>query len=142
MQNYLDMQNNSDYTKLKTPAKIINEGGIVIFPTETVYGIGVNGFNIDAIKKLYKVKKRPLDKPISLLVSSIKMIEDIADDISPIEYKLMQSFFPGPLTIVLRKKSIIPDILTARKKYSWYSYSRWGNCKEISRICKCPNCNS
>ena len=113
MEKYINLENKLDYEELKIPAKIIKEGGIVIFPTETVYGIGTNGLNKEAIKKLYEVKQRPLNKPISLLVSNIKMVEQVAKNISKLEYKIMQNFFPGPLTIILEKKDIVPDILTA-----------------------------
>ena len=113
MNNYLDFKNNIDYTKLKEPAKIIKDGGIVVFPTETVYGIGVNGLNKNALKKLYEVKQRPLNKPISLLVNSIEMINQLTKNITKLEYALMKEFFPGPLTIILQKKDIVPNILTA-----------------------------
>lgn len=115
MQNYLKLEENDDLEKINAPAKIIKNGGIVVFPTETVYGIGVNGLDKQAIERLYKIKKRPIDKPISLLVSDMQMIEYLAKDISDIEYRIMKSFFPGPLTIILKKKEIIPDILTANK---------------------------
>ena len=115
MQNYLKLEENEDLEKIKEPAKIIKNGGIVVFPTETVYGIGVNGLDKQAIERLYKIKKRPIDKPISLLVSDMQMIEYLAKDISDIEYRIMRAFFPGPLTIILKKKEIIPDILTANK---------------------------
>ena len=113
MNNYLDFKNNIDYTKLKEPAKIIKDGGIVVFPTETVYGIGVNGLNKNALKKLYEVKQRPLNKPISLLVNSIEMINQLTKNITKLEYALMKEFFPGPLTIILQKKDIVQNILTA-----------------------------
>ena len=113
MKKYLDLRNEIDYTKIKEPAEIIKKGGIVIFPTETVYGIGVNGLDEKAVKKLYDIKQRPLNKPISLLVSDINMINEIAQDITELEYKLMEKFFPGPFTIVLKKKDIVSDIVTA-----------------------------
>lgn len=110
---YLNVEKYIEDKKLKEVANIIREGGIVIFPTETVYGIGVNGLNETAIKKLYEVKQRPTNKPISLLVNSIEMIEEVARDITEIEYDLIKKFFPGPLTIVLKKKEIVPDTVTA-----------------------------
>ena len=113
MQKYLDLKNVKDYEKLKEPAEIIKQGGIVVFPTETVYGIGTNGLDEKAIDKLYKIKQRPYSKPISLLVSNMKMIEEVATEITDIEYKLMEAFFPGPLTIILKKKKTIPNVLTA-----------------------------
>ena len=113
MKQYINMKNNLNYDKLKEPAQIIKKGGIVIFPTETVYGIGTNGLDEKAIKKLYDVKQRPLNKPISLLVNNIEMVEKIAKNITEVEYKLMERFFPGPLTIILEKRDIVPDILTS-----------------------------
>lgn len=113
MEQYINMKNNLNYDKLKEPAQIIKKGGIVIFPTETVYGIGTNGLDENAIKKLYEVKQRPLNKPISLLVNNIEMVEKIAKNITEVEYKLMERFFPGPLTIILEKRDIVPDILTS-----------------------------
>ena len=113
MQNYIDFKEKIDDGKLQKIAQVIKDGGVAVFPTETVYGIGVNGTNENAIKKLYKIKNRPYDKPISLLVNSFDMINKVAKDISDTEYKLMKAFFPGPLTIILNKKAIVPNILTA-----------------------------
>lgn len=113
MENYLDFRNTNNYEKLVEPAKIIRNGGIVVFPTETVYGIGTNGLDERAIKKLYEIKQRPMNKPTSLLVSDMNMIEELVKDITDLEYKLMEKFFPGPLTIILKKKEIVPNILTA-----------------------------
>ena len=110
---YLDFKNEIDYNKLNKPATIIKNGGIVIFPTETVYGIGTNGLDKTAIKSLYRVKERPLNKPISLLVNNIDMINQVAKDITDLEYNLIRKFFPGPLTLILKKKDCVPDILTA-----------------------------
>ena len=113
MQKYLDLREDKDYTKLKDVAEIIKNCGIVVFPTETVYGIGANGLDKDAVKRLYKVKQRPVDKAISLLVSNVEMIEQLAKDITDMEYVLIKEFFPGPLTIILNKKDNVPDIVTA-----------------------------
>lgn len=113
MSKYLDLRNDLDFEKLQEPAQIIKQGGLVVFPTETVYGIGTNGLDEKAIRRLYEVKKRPFTKPISLLVSNIEMVEQIAKDITDIEYKIMQAFFPGPLTIILKKKKAISNMLTA-----------------------------
>lgn len=109
---YIDLKE-KDFAKLEEPAKTIKNGGIVVFPTETVYGIGANGLNAEAVKKIYDLKKRPLSKPINLLVNSIEMIEKVAKDITPLEYAIIKEFFPGPLTIILQKKEIVPDIVTA-----------------------------
>lgn len=116
MLNYVDLKNEINNQKIKETAEKIKKGGIVVFPTETVYGIGTNALNAEAVKKLYQIKERPLNKPISLLVNSIEMIEKIAKDISEIEYKIIKRFFPGPLTIILNKKDIVPNIVTSNQK--------------------------
>ncbi len=115
MAKVLDLKNNNDYSKLQEAADIIKNGGLVLFPTETVYGIGSNGLNENAIKKIYIAKGRNENNPINLLVSSMEMINRVAKDISELEYKLMTTFFPGPLTIILNKKAIVPSILTANQ---------------------------
>ena len=113
MQNYLDFKEKIDYTKLKEVARTIKQGGIIVFPTETVYGIGTNGLKENSVKRLYEVKQRPLNKPISLLVNGINMINEIAQEITDLEKALIKEFFPGPLTIILKKKDTVPNIVTA-----------------------------
>ncbi len=113
MEKYLNINSSIDYQKLRYSAEIIKNGGIVVFPTETVYGIGTNGLDKEAVERLYKIKERPLNKPISLLVSDYEMIEKVVKDINELEYKIMKKFFPGPLTMILNKKDIVPDIVTS-----------------------------
>lgn len=109
MKNNLEQINNTEIMKA---AQIIKSGGIVVFPTETVYGIGADALNEEAIKKLYKIKERNFNKKTSLLVSSIDMLKQVTQNISDIEYKLIKEFFPGPLTLILNKKDIVPNLLT------------------------------
>lgn len=113
MEKYLDLKKNNNSKKLEIPANIIRQGGIVVFPTETVYGIGTNGLNKEAVERLYKIKERPLNKPISLLVSDFEMIEKVAKNITEVEYSIMKKFFPGPLTIILTKQDVVPNIVTS-----------------------------
>lgn len=115
MENYLDFRKKWKKEQLKEPAKILKNGGIVVFPTETVYAIGTNGLNEEAVKRLYKTKQRPSTKPMSLLVSDIEMVKKITKNISEKEYQLMEKFFPGPFTLVLKKNNMIPDTVTAGK---------------------------
>ena len=116
MEKYIDFKNQIDIERLEIIASTIKEGGIIVFPTETVYAIGTNGMDENAIKKLYNIKQRPLDKPISLLVSDFDMIKNITKDITNIEMKIMNTFFPGPLTIILKKRNNIPDILSGNSE--------------------------
>ena len=98
MSNVIKIGTDDNTKNLKIAANIIKKGGIVIFPTETVYGIGTNGLDEEAVKKLYEVKDRPLNKPISLLVSNFDMINQVAKDITEMEYKIMKNFL-SPLSI-------------------------------------------
>jgi L-threonylcarbamoyladenylate synthase len=91
--------------EIKKAAEILRDGGLVVIPTETVYGIAANMFNDKAIQRLYAVKKRPADKPFSLHLAFKKDVEKYATDILPAAYRLMESFWPGPLTLVLKSKN-------------------------------------
>ena len=117
MEKYLNFKEKNDENKIKEIAKEIKDGKVVVFPTETVYGIGTNGLDENAIEKLYKIKQRPKEKPITLLVSDFEMIDKVAREINEIEYKLIKKFMPGPLTIILMKKEFVSDILTAGSKF-------------------------
>ncbi len=117
MNKYIDFKEFVDTEKLKFVANEMRNGKIVVFPTETVYGIGTNGLNEASVQKLYEIRNRPTTKPISLLVSDISMAQKYTKSISDIEYKIMNAFFPGPLTIVLKKAAIVPNITTANSEF-------------------------
>ena len=117
MYKYIDLRNTNDYLELKEAANFIKSGGLVLFPTETVYGLGANGLDENAVRKIYIAKGRNFNNPINLLVSDMEMIENVAKDISPLEYKLMETFFPGSFTIILKKSEIVPDIVTAGQNF-------------------------
>ena len=91
-------------------AEIINTGGTVAFPTETVYGLGADGLNPEAVRKIFEAKGRPPGNPLSLLVHSREDVEKVAKNIPEKAFKLMDTFWPGPLTIVLDKKDEVPGI--------------------------------
>lgn len=88
-------------------AEIIKSGGLVAFPTETVYGLGANALDAEAVRRIYETKGRPSDNPLILHVSSIEMTEDLVE-INWRARMLMERFWPGPLSIVLPAKEIIP----------------------------------
>ena len=97
---------------IKNASKIIKDGGIVLFPTETVYGIGANAFDDDAVNKIFVAKGRAQDNPLILHISDMDMLNDIAEDITDLEYSLMDAFWPGPFTIILKKKKDIAKVAT------------------------------
>lgn len=94
-----------DYNCLNECVRIIEKGGIVGFPTETVYGLGINAADNKARKRLYEIKQRPLDKPLTLHISAFSKIEDFTSDNSAKLYKLIDKFWPGPLTLILKAKT-------------------------------------
>jgi len=91
-------------------SRIVRKGGLVVYPTETVYGLGCDLFNIEAVKRVLKVKGERR-KPLPILASSIKYVEKIAS-MSQEGEKIAKSFWPGPLTMVFPKKLVLPDIVT------------------------------
>lgn len=97
---------------IQEASNVIKAGGLVLFPTETVYGIGADGLNEDAVKKIFKAKGRASDNPLILHIDNMDMLDLIAKDITPLEYKLMDAFWPGPFTIVLNKKECVPSVVT------------------------------
>ena len=86
-------------------------GKVIVYPTDTLYGLGADIFNEDAVSKIFEIKKRPTDNPLPIAVSDPEMLEKIAflDEKSA---KLVESFLPGKLTLILRKKDVVPDIVT------------------------------
>jgi len=96
---------NIDLEKVRQAAKIIKKGGIVGFPTETVYGLAADFANKQAVRRIFEVKKRPKDKPLTVQIRDIIYLEKLADEIPPFAYQLMGSFWPGPLTLVFRAKA-------------------------------------
>jgi L-threonylcarbamoyladenylate synthase len=94
-------------------AGILREGGIVAFPTETVYGLGADAFNSAAIQKIYKAKGRPADNPLIVHVGNLELINQVARRIPLTAEKLIETFFPGPLTVIVPRGPRIPLDVTA-----------------------------
>ncbi|MBS4029083.1 MAG: threonylcarbamoyl-AMP synthase [Ignavibacteriales bacterium] len=93
-------------------ARYILQGEVVAFPTETVYGLGANIFDEDAVKKIFKAKGRPKDNPLIAHISELSELPLITQTISPFAETFIQHFFPGPLTVVLPKSNYVPHIAT------------------------------
>ena len=104
---------NIDYNIIKEAADIINKGGIVVFPTETVYGIGADALNEDAVDKIFEAKGRPQDNPLIVHIAEIEEIYDLIREVPENAKLLAEKFWPGPLTMILYKKDILSDKITA-----------------------------
>lgn len=104
-----------DNNSIESASRIIREGGIVAVPTETVYGLGANALNGEAVRKIFKAKGRPMDNPLIVHVSSLEMISDLGlyKEITPEAKLLAEKFWPGPLTIILPKGDCVPVEVSA-----------------------------
>ena len=96
-----------DENDIKKAGEIIFKGGLVAFPTETVYGLGADGLNKNAVSKIFAAKGRPGDNPLILHISEIDEIESIALEVDEKAKKLMKAFWPGPMTLILKARDII-----------------------------------
>ena len=110
---YINLKDNQNYEKIKEPAQAIKEGNLVLFPTETVYGIGANALDEKAVKKIYEAKGRASDNPLIAHISNLEMLKKLVTEIGEREKKLIEKFWPGPLTIIFNKSNIVPNIITA-----------------------------
>lgn len=102
-----------DKEVLRLPSEALAQGRTVAFPTETVYGIGANALDESAIKKIFKAKGRPSDNPLIVHVTTMDAVETLVDEVTPVAQKLMDAFWPGPLTIIFKKSVAVPESVTA-----------------------------
>ena len=106
---YVDLRDGKDVKEgIYKAAEIIKNGGLVAFPTETVYGLGANGLDENAVPKIYEAKGRPSDNPLILHISEFDEIENIVKEIPDVAFVLADEFWPGPLTMVFKKSDIVP----------------------------------
>lgn len=102
-----------DDLSMALAAQVIIEGGLVAFPTETVYGLGANALNSEAVERIFKAKERPANDPIIVHIESMDQLPLIAENIPPVVEQLADAFWPGALTLVLNRSHLVPDIVTA-----------------------------
>lgn len=102
-------------TDIALAARLLRQGRLVAMPTETVYGLAANALDADAVKRIYEVKQRPAVNPLIIHVADAGQVEEFVTNVPDVARQLMAHFCPGPLTLVLPRKSNIPDIVTAGK---------------------------
>lgn len=102
-----------DVDGIKQAANILRSGGLVAFPTETVYGLGADGLNGQAVRKIFAAKGRPADNPLILHIFDLKQLEEIAAAVPDCAQRLIDKFWPGPLTLILPRGDRVPDAVTA-----------------------------
>jgi L-threonylcarbamoyladenylate synthase len=100
----------NDIAKAK---QLLDEGKLVAIPTETVYGLAGNATNAEVVAKIFEVKNRPTFDPLIVHIHSLEQLNELAEPVSELAQKLMSAFWPGPLTVLLKRKEIIPDLVTS-----------------------------
>lgn len=110
---YYNWKDKTNTEELKIVCNLIRNGELVIFPTETVYGIGANALDENAVGKIFIAKGRPSDNPLIVHIADRNKIEEVAQDITEMEQILIDAFMPGPFTIILKRRPEVPDIVTA-----------------------------
>ena len=93
---------------IREAGEILKSGGLVAFPTETVYGLGGDALKEDAARRIYSAKGRPSDNPLIVHIADIGALDELASEIPECAYKLAEAFWPGPLTMIFKKKDIVP----------------------------------
>ena len=103
---------NIDENVIKMGCLVLKKGGLVAFPTETVYGLGGNALDSAASAKIYAAKGRPSDNPLIVHIADINALNELSCNVPDAAYKLAETFWPGPLTMILKKKTVVPDEIT------------------------------
>ncbi|MBA5851476.1 threonylcarbamoyl-AMP synthase [Clostridium sp. cel8] len=110
---YMLNEKNIDKNIIKIGAEIIRKGGLVVFPTETVYGLGANALDENAVKKIFEAKGRPQDNPLIIHISNLNQINSLVENICESAKKFMDKFWPGPMTLILPKTDLVPGVTSA-----------------------------
>lgn len=119
-------------------AEFIKIGGVVAFPTETVYGLGANVFDAKAVAKIFEAKQRPNDNPLIAHVGNLEQIESLVKEITPNAQKFIDAFFPAPLTLVLPKAEKVPLIATANLETIGVRMPRNETARKFLKFCETP----
>ena len=125
-------------TDVNEAADLIRRGGIVAFPTETVYGLGAAVFDAKAVAKIFEAKQRPADNPLIAHIASVEQIGELARSISPSAQLFIDAFFPGPLTVVLPRAERVPLIATAGLDTIGVRMPRYSLANEFLAACEIP----
>ena len=105
-----------DETVISEAIKVLADGGVVLYPTDTVYGLGANIFDNSAVKRVFKIKQRSLLKPLSILISDVEAI-DLVAKVSLSQKEVINNYLPGPYTFILKKNPVVPRVVTSGSSY-------------------------
>lgn len=133
-----DSLNSEDIEKLSFAADIIKRGGTVCFPTETVYGLGANALNKDAVSEIFVAKGRPQDNPLIIHLHDADEINKYCNADNNEYFKKISNLFPAPLTVILEKKEMIPDVVTAKLKSVGVRIPKDKIARKFLELCNVP----
>ena len=102
-----------DYKSIQRALEVLHKGGLVAFPTDTVYGLGTLAFDGKAVESIYLAKNRPIEKAIPVLIGEIKDLDKLSDGLTEVVSRLASRYWPGPLTIIVPKKPTLPEAVSA-----------------------------
>lgn len=119
-------------------AEILRAGGLVGIPTETVYGLGANGLNAEAVARIFLAKGRPQDNPLILHIPDVSWLTRYCKDIPTSAYELAQAYWPGPMTMILKRRDMVPDAVTAGLDTVGMRCPSHPLCHEIIRLADVP----
>jgi L-threonylcarbamoyladenylate synthase len=126
------------FLSVEAAADILQRGGIVGIPTETVYGLAANAFNTDAVISVFEAKQRPSFDPLIVHIAEIAMLDALAAEVPDAARKLADHFWPGPLTLVLPKRAEVPDVVTAGLETVGIRFPSHAVAQELIRAAGCP----
>lgn len=133
----IDQKNPPDQA-LVLAAEVIQAGGVVVYPTETVYGIGANAWNSGAVLRVQEIKHRAQPKPILVVVDSVEAASGVTDEVTPLARRFMERFWPGPLTLVMRASTLLPKSLTLGRGTIGVRIPSNPVCLRLLTLCACP----
>ncbi|HEY9166984.1 MAG TPA: L-threonylcarbamoyladenylate synthase [Candidatus Kryptonia bacterium] len=123
---------------LVVAAQTILNGGVIVYPTETIYGLGANALDPKVVERVFEIKERRKSNPILILIPDIQSLEELALEVPDSAQDLMKKFWPGPLTIVFRSTPMVSKILTAGSGKIGIRLSSDKFCRDLLSICKIP----
>lgn len=138
MTKIITINSEKDFYMLKEAAQAVRDGKLVAFPTETVYGLGADGLNESAVRNIYRAKGRPSDNPLILHIQSPEEITPLVNEINETARKLMNRFWPGPMTLVFKKSKIVPDVISGGLDTVAIRYPENRIACELIRLSKTP----
>ena len=119
-------------------ARIIKSGGVIVYPTDTIYGLGCNSFDPHAVERIYAIKKRPSNQPVLALINSVEELMSLTGEISEKARILIDKFWPGPVTFVFRAKSGVPQCIQSHDGKIGIRLPKHEFCRYICRLSVVP----